>query len=139
MTHPSHGPYRCYSVIRNATNRRYLEAGGWCIYFRLQTLKTTRMEIISIEVRAFRAMMERFKAFTRKIEELCDSAGDKRLSNWLDGQDVCLILNISKRTLQAYRTNGALPFTRIENKMFYRSADVEKVIRRSDLETRKSK
>jgi DNA-binding transcriptional MerR regulator len=48
---------------------------------------------------------------------------------------------ISKRTLQTYRTNGTLPFTRIENKMFYRPEDVEMVIRRSEPEpeTNKSK
>ncbi len=97
------------------------------------------MEIINVEARTFRAMMERFVEFTRRIEGLCAAAGEKRLSKWLDTQDVCLILNISKRTLQTYRTNGTLPFTRIENKMFYRPEDVESVIRRNESETSKRK
>lgn len=84
-------------------------------------------------------MMERFAEFTRRIERLCAKADEKRLSKWLDTQDVCLILNISKRTLQTYRTNSTLPFTRIENKMFYRPEDVEKVIRRNESVTSKRK
>jgi hypothetical protein len=89
------------------------------------------MEVINIEARTFRAMMKRFEAFTRRVEGLCDSVGERRLSEWFDGQDVCMILNISPRTLQTYRTNGTLPFTRIENKMYYRPADVERIIQRA--------
>ncbi len=95
------------------------------------------MEIISIEARTFRAMMERFTELTHRVEVLCDSVVDRRLSEWFDNQDVCRVLDISKRTLQTYRNNGTLPFTRIENKMYYRPADVEKVIRKSGNETYK--
>ncbi len=83
-------------------------------------------------------MMERFAEFTRRVEGLCAAAGERRLSEWFDGQDVCRILTISKRTLQTYRANGTLPFTRIENKMYYRPADVEKIIRQSDGKTDKN-
>lgn len=87
------------------------------------------MEIVNIEARTFERMMERFEEFTRRVESLCDSKMDKRLDKWLDNQDVCIILDISKRTLQTYRDNGTLPFTRIENKIYYRPADVELVIK----------
>lgn len=87
------------------------------------------MEIVNIDARAFAMMMERFEDFTRKVESRCDAAGDKRLSEWLDSQDACIILNVTKRTLQTYRDNGMLPFTRIENKIYYRPADVERVIK----------
>lgn len=80
-------------------------------------------------------MMERFGEFMHRVEGLCDAAGERKLSKWLDNQDVCVILNISKRTLQTYRDNGILPFTRIENKIYYRPADAEKVIRQSEGKT----
>lgn len=89
------------------------------------------MKIISIEAEVFESMLRRFEEFARKVDGLCDSAGGKRLSNWLDNQDVCLILNISKRTLQGYRNNGTLPFTHIENKIYYRPVDVERMIRQN--------
>ena len=86
------------------------------------------MEVINIEAGAFEAMMNRFEAFTGKVENLCGYHQDKSLNRWLDNQDVCRILNISKRTLQTYRDNGTLSFTQINHKIFYKPEDVEAVI-----------
>ncbi|MDP4201152.1 MAG: helix-turn-helix domain-containing protein [Bacteroidota bacterium] len=47
----------------------------------------------------------------------------------LDNQDMCLMLNISKRTLQRYRSSGRLPFRRIEQKTYYKESDVHAFIR----------
>lgn len=85
------------------------------------------MEVINIETQTFEAMMSRFEAFAEKIEKLC-STPDKSLHKWLDNQDVCQILNISKRTLQTYRDNGTLAYTQINHTMFYKPEDVEQVI-----------
>jgi hypothetical protein len=80
-----------------------------------------------MEAQTFEAMMTRFEAFTQKVETLCEGQ-DKSLHRWLDNQDVCQILNISKRTLQTYRDNGMLAYTQINHKMYYKPEDVEKVI-----------
>ncbi|MFT4223118.1 hypothetical protein [Dysgonomonas sp.] len=61
------------------------------------------MEVINIEAQTFEAMMNRFEAFCDRVESLCGDHRDKSLHRWLDNQDVCRILNISKRTLQTYR------------------------------------
>ena len=42
----------------------------------------------------------------------------------MDSQDVCLLLNVSKRTLQTYRDKKLLPYTSIGGKFFYRENDV---------------
>ena len=42
----------------------------------------------------------------------------------MDSQDVCLLLNVSKRTLQTYRDTKLLPYTSIGGKFFYRESDV---------------
>lgn len=86
------------------------------------------MEIINVEARTFEAMMARFEAFAQNVENICRNNTDKGMQKWLDNQDVCKILNISKRTLQTYRDNGTLPFSQINHKMFYRAEDVEQVI-----------
>lgn len=85
------------------------------------------MEIVNIEARTFEAMLSRFEAFAQKVEKLCDGQ-DKNLQRWLDNQEVCHILNISKRTLQTYRDNGTLPYTQISHKIYYKPEDVEQVI-----------
>jgi carbamoylphosphate synthase small subunit len=86
------------------------------------------MEIVNIEARTFEAMMTRFETLEQKMNSL-HSEQDKSLKKWLDNQDVCLILNISKRTLQTYRDNGTLPYSQINHKIYYKPNDIELVIR----------
>lgn len=57
------------------------------------------MEIINVESRMWEMMMARLEAFAQRVETLCYCTGDKVLQKWLDNQEVCEILNISKRTL----------------------------------------
>lgn len=86
------------------------------------------MEITNIETRTYEAMMVSVERFTERIETLCQNCDDKGLLEWLDNQEVCQLLRISKRTLQSYRDNGILPFSQIGHKMFYRSKDVQQIL-----------
>ena len=43
----------------------------------------------------------------------------------MDNQDVCMLLHVSKRTLQRYRSDGLLPYRMHRHKTYYRRADVE--------------
>ena len=54
--------------------------------------------------------------------------GVKRTAGWLDHQDVCLKLKISKRTLQTLRDNGTLAYTKIGNRTYYLPEDVERIV-----------
>jgi hypothetical protein len=47
---------------------------------------------------------------------------------WMDGQEVMQSLHISKRTLQALRDNGTIPFSRINGKFYYKTEDIEKML-----------
>ena len=85
------------------------------------------MEIINIEARTFEAITKRFRQFVERVNSLCRPQ-NKELKKWLDNQEVCLMLNISKRTLQTYRDNGTLPYSQINHKMYYNSEDVERVL-----------
>jgi hypothetical protein len=59
----------------------------------------------------------------RRIEErLGNRTAD---SDWLDCQSVCTMLCISKRTLDHYREQGFLPYSKIGGKVFYRKSDIE--------------
>jgi hypothetical protein len=85
------------------------------------------MEIVNIEARTFEAMMARFESFADRVEALCRANGEKTIQEWLDNQEVCQLLNIAPRTLQTYRDNGTIPFTRIGNKMFYKPDDLARL------------
>ena len=47
----------------------------------------------------------------------------------MDSQDVCLLLNVSKRTLQTYRDKRLLPYTSVGGKFFYRESDVAEYLK----------
>ncbi|KAA6333051.1 hypothetical protein EZS27_018500 [termite gut metagenome] len=86
------------------------------------------MEIVNIEARTFEAMATRFEHFAQRMDSLC-AGQNKELKKWLDNQEVCMILNISKRTLQTYRNNGILPYSQINHKIYYKPEDVERVMK----------
>lgn len=86
------------------------------------------MEIINIEKQTFDEMMSRFEAFTKKVKAICSKYKIKTMNDWLDNQEVCLLLNISPRTLQTYRDTGKISFSRINHKIYYRNADIQKLL-----------
>jgi len=86
------------------------------------------MEIVNIEAGTFEAMLSKFEGFAKRMEHLCRLHGDREMSEWLDNQDVCLLLNISPRTLQTLRDNGTLAYTQISHKIWYKPEDVKKTL-----------
>ena len=85
------------------------------------------MEIVNIEAKTFEAMLSKFENFATRMEHLCRLYGDKE-SEWLDNQDVCMLLKISPRTLQTLRDNGTLAYSQINHKIYYKPQDVEKAL-----------
>ncbi|MCD8282122.1 MAG: helix-turn-helix domain-containing protein [Prevotella sp.] len=82
--------------------------------------------------RQFESCMERvFERFDRQDELLLaiksrgevqgDLSGDIRL---YDNQDVCRLLQVSKRTLQRYRSIGVLSYKVVGKKTYYTEADI---------------
>ena len=70
------------------------------------------MEVVTIEGRTFSYVCERFMEFAKRIESLC-STHTQKVENWLDSQEVCLLLGVSKRTLQYYRSSGRLAYSQL--------------------------
>ncbi|GAB6118887.1 helix-turn-helix domain-containing protein [Dysgonomonas termitidis] len=85
------------------------------------------MEIVNIEAKTFEAMLSKFENFATRMESLCRLYGDKD-REWMDNQDVCLLLNISPRTLQTLRDNGTLAYSQTSHKTYYKPEDVEKAL-----------
>ena len=87
------------------------------------------MDIIAIESKTFGQIKERFEDFSRQVKNLCGDNRDR--DKWLDNDAVCELLKISRRTLQAYRDNGILPYSQIGRKCYYKVADIENLINQS--------
>lgn len=73
-------------------------------------------------------IMERIEILDRKLERLNNTKSQINGECLLDNQDLCLLLKVSKRTLQRYRSSGILPFRRIQQKTYYLESDVHKFI-----------
>lgn len=81
-----------------------------------------------MDVEVFDALTLRVNAIEEQTEAMSRRQEDIALKKWLDNQDVCDVLGISKRTLQTYRDKGLLPFSQIRHKIFYKPEDVEKLL-----------
>ncbi len=74
-------------------------------------------------------IMDKFDHLEKALQKLSkqdNMLGGERL---YDNQDVCQLLNISKRTLQRYRSCGELPFHSIYHKTYYKESDLHTFIR----------
>ena len=85
------------------------------------------MEIISIEKKTFEELVSRLGQFVKRMDSINRQRCGRRMSDWMDNQDVCQVLKISPRTLQTLRDSGRLPHSKINNRIYYRSEDVEQL------------
>lgn len=60
------------------------------------------------------------------VSEHQERAKPKRL--WLSSKEVCLMLGISKRSLQTYRDQGIMPYQKINGKFLYDKKVVSKLL-----------
>ena len=74
------------------------------------------------------ALSQDIKDLKARIELLRQSRAEVLKDTWIDNQDVLQTLHISKRTLQTFRTNGILPYSKIKGKFYYKIADIEQLL-----------
>lgn len=69
-----------------------------------------------------------------RLDELLELLKAKNRLNGetiLDNQDLCIMLNLSKRTLQRYRALGMIAYIQIGGKPFYYESDVHEFVRKN--------
>ena len=70
----------------------------------------------------------------RETEQKGGSAINEKL---LDNQDLCLLFQISPRSLQCYRSLGVLPYKRLGQKTYYTEEDVMQFVENNVKEFKK--
>lgn len=86
-----------------------------------------RLEFISWMER----IMSRFDILKESINEIHLQRNGVDGEELLDNQDVLLMLKISNRSLQRYRSSGKLPYYTISGKLYYKLTDVQQFVRES--------
>ena len=82
------------------------------------------MEVITISTKAFKAILDRIDEISHKLET--QKIEPTLKETWLDIQEVCFLLKISKRTLQTYRDKGILPYSQVNGKIYFKATDIQK-------------
>ncbi len=81
------------------------------------------MNVITIESQAFMKIMDDLEAIRANLNQ--KSAQNPLSEKWLDIQETCQLLKVSKRTLQNYRDNGVLPYSQIAGKIYFKASDIQ--------------
>ncbi len=87
------------------------------------------MEVITIQSEAFQRIIDKLDGISRKLDSQKPQQALK--DTWLDIQEACFILKVSKRTLQYYRKDGVLPYSKIDGKIYFKAADIQKHLERN--------
>ena len=86
-----------------------------------------RMEFIAWMER----LMDRFDILGECLENVQKQKNAIDGEELLDNQDLFMMLKVSARSLQRYRSSGKLPYYTISGKLYYKLSDVHQFIRES--------
>jgi MerR family transcriptional regulator, repressor of the yfmOP operon len=81
------------------------------------------MEIITMQSEAFQLLVEKINDINKVVVQI--KTDKMQQEHWLDIQETCQLLKISKRTLQSYRDKGIIGFSQISGKIYFRLTDIE--------------
>jgi 3-methyladenine DNA glycosylase Tag len=81
------------------------------------------MEVITITSEAFELLVKRLDS----LEEYFKHVAKKQPMSdvWLDIQETCTLLRISKRTLQGYRDQGIITYSQVGGKIYMSASAIE--------------
>lgn len=85
-------------------------------------------KLVLMEEEAFKLLSNRLDKLATEVKKLNTQNNPGFKEKWLVSDEVCLQLNISKRTLQNIRDQKTIPFSKIGKKIYYKASDIEKYL-----------
>lgn len=82
------------------------------------------MEVITMQSEAFQEIIRRMEEINAALTQKQKNPED----TFLDNQEFIQLMNISKRTAQAWRDEGIISFSQIGSKIYYRMSDIQKLL-----------
>jgi hypothetical protein len=68
------------------------------------------------------------EALSQSVAEMKKTHAQVLTEEWIDGDTVMSILKIETRKLLMHRSNGTLPFSKIDGVIYYKTSDVEALL-----------
>lgn len=97
------------------------------------------MELTIIETGAYLELRRQLNTLSSQMQDFQRKVSPPAPDKWMDAQEVCIALSISKRCLQNYRDKGFIPHSNIGGKFYYREADIRQILEEGLIPTRKTK
>lgn len=66
---------------------------------------------------------ERLENISSRLDEIQDNSNVK---TWLSNSEACAFLDVTPRTMQKYRDEGILSFSKIGAKIYYKFSDLQR-------------
>ncbi len=82
------------------------------------------MEVVTLQSEAFQEIMKRMDEMSTALTQKQKNPQDV----FLDNQEFIQLMNISKRTAQAWRDDGIISFSQVGSKIYYRMSDIQKLL-----------
>ena len=93
----------------------------------IEAFKITYL-LITFDSEVFKQLLSKIDDIERKYAEIARKAATPLGEKWMDIQEVCQELKISKRTLQYYREENLIPYSVIRHKIYYKASDIQRFL-----------
>ncbi|ERK02154.1 helix-turn-helix domain-containing protein [Hoylesella pleuritidis] len=88
-------------------------------------------EIITQQAPQMQMFSQLMEGILKKLERYCATARPMLGGEvYLIGDEVCKLLRLSPRTLQDYRDNGMIAYSKIGGKILYKQSDIQAMLER---------
>lgn len=84
--------------------------------------------VMIIDEHEFAKLVRKIDQLSDKLEQLTLKSNDGFKEKWYVTDEVCKLLNVSKRTLQKMRDSSAILFTKSGKKIYYKASDIEQYL-----------
>lgn len=87
-------------------------------------------KIMIIDEHIFYGLVRKIDKISEKLDNLNLKSNDGFKEKWYVTEEVCKILNISRRTLQNLRDSQTIKFRKTGKKIYYKASDIETYLER---------
>jgi excisionase family DNA binding protein len=78
--------------------------------------------------RAVERVFTRARPVTKPDRRTAEDRGERPGKDWLTNKEAMAYLGLSRPTLQRYRAEGRLPFSKVGGNVYYRRADLDALL-----------
>lgn len=86
------------------------------------------MKTVEIDTDKLNRLLDAGEKLSARLLKIMAEQEMKTRQKWLDNQDVCILLQVSKRKLHYLRATGKIAYFKLSNKIYYRETDIREYV-----------